>query len=527
MPGAGWLLLATVALGEPAETNSLPGPRLNRGDELVYRGTIVEAGERIDNRFRKTSDLEIRLYVLTADAGAIDCAVMTSVLRKPDAVVAAAVGVVSGNDPAQGNAVASVRIDLIRVDRRGRVKRLTPPAGPPPLLLDGSTPLADLLPVPLDAPPSVETGMFIPLPPTRAVVGTKWDTPGLGGRPPVGWEAVREFVWNGGLCTEVRANQQTAAWDRPAENPTGWRQIDTCRVTPADGIACQVQRRIERREGINIVGWVEVNYELAQTTRFIGPRYGDVRHEAEAAYAFAADVDALLTRAGKVDRREFAARLMKIDRYLSETPTPTSFRPAIAAVRRRCEAALRSEITPVVAMQPVPVEAKPPPELGQIVPDFLAQPIAGSDAVRLASHRRKPVVLVFVRPKDTELAAVSLMLAETLQKKYTDRAAVLALAVASESKPSHTLHERLRLTIPLLDGTPIRTALGVDTYPRFLVIAPDGTLAYRFDGFGNETGYLLDREISRLLPKPPGTTEVTPAAQPENSPPPTEGLDKR
>jgi hypothetical protein len=39
----------------------------------------------------------------------------------------------------------------------------------------------------------------------------------------------------------------------------------------------------------------------------------------------------------------------------------------------------------------------------------------------------------------------------------------------------------------------------VDTYPKFFVVDPSGSLAWRFDGYGAETGYLAKVEVEKLL----------------------------
>lgn len=519
MAECGWLLLSMASLSMSASDVTLPPARLTRGDTLVFRGQVVEGSERISNRFRKTSDLTIQIFVLAATETYTDCVITTSTRRRADAQVAAAVHVVAGTNPVSGGDRPMIQTEFIRMDSRGRIVQLMPAADSLPILLDANTPSQTMPPPTLDGPPLLEWGMFVPLPPFAVHAGVKWDTPGIGNRPPVLWLAARDAVWNGGRCLELTAEQRTPGWDRIGDVSTGWRRRDTLQVVPTDGFACRVQRKIEHREGRDILNWVEITYELTPPTRYVGTRFGDVRQEAETAWLYSAQLDELLTQPMKVDPREFTARKLKIDRFLSENPIPTLFRPALEAVRLRYTAAEQGQLTTVAA-----AITSPAPRLilkvGQPVPDFIAPPIAGTGAVRLGAVRGKPVVLVFFRPEQ-DLSTITLFLAETLYRKWGSRITVLPLSVAADVQAAYTLHARHRLTVPIVDGTTIRQQFQVDSYPRFLIVDTRGNLAYRFDGIGNETGYLLKREIERLLPAVPGTATVTPSASPAKSAPTT------
>lgn len=506
------LSVCTLA-GNPGDW-SLPPARFARGDALVFRGHVVEGSERINNRFRKTSDLEIQIFVLESTEKYTDCVITTSTRRRADAHVAAAVHVVTGADATRGGDLPMIQTDLIRIDSRGRVTLLTPPIGASPVLLEPQTRTRPLPPLLLDAPPQLESGMFVALPPVAVREGAKWDTPGRGNRPPVLWHAVRKSVWNGGRCLELTAEQRTPGWDRTQDIPTGWRRFDTLQVVPTDGYACRVHRKIEHREGNDVLNWLEVEYELSPPTRYVGSRYNDVRQAAETAWLYSAQLEELLARGNTVDRREFTARKLKLDRFLSENAIPTMFRVALEAIQRRYAAAEQGNITPVAAVS-TPV-TRTVLELGQPVPDFIAPPVAGTGAVRLGASRGKPVLLIFFRPEQ-DLSRITLFLAETLYRKFGTTATVLPLCVAADVQTAYTLRERHRLSVPIVDGTAIRKQLQVDSYPRFLIVDAAGNLAYRFDGIGNETGYLLKLEIERLLPKPPGTAEVTPSALPAES----------
>ena len=462
MPGTGLFLLSAVALAGPI---AMPGPRLTRGDELVYRGEVVAAGERVDNRFRKLSDIEIRLFVMDVRGGFTDMAVLTSIRRRSDPHVIQAVATVAGTDAKPTVGLAAVTLELVRVDNRGRAKFIVPDASRPPLLLDTSTPTANTELIPLDGPPSVELGMFVPLPAGQMQVGGRWNAPGGEGRPPITLTVAGETVWNGGRCVELAAVQRTVGWDRPADIPTGWQRTETIRLSPDDGISRTVRRRIEQRHGGHVDRWAEIEYELEPPRRHVGLRYTDVRRDVEAAYSFAAELARISALAGDTMSRDFVSLRARIDSTLADTPAATGFRPAIESVRRQCDAACRGELVPTVAVARTEPVRKP--KLGQPVADFLAPTIAGDNAIRLASTRGKPTVLVFYTPGD-DLTAMTLTVAEALHQRYSGRVAVLPLAVTGDTEAADREREHRRLTVPVYDGTGVRRTLRGRLVPAIL-----------------------------------------------------------
>ena len=56
----------------PAEKIALAGPRYSRGDEMVYRGEVIETTEGIASRVVKRYRLDVRMFVLEAAADGYD-----------------------------------------------------------------------------------------------------------------------------------------------------------------------------------------------------------------------------------------------------------------------------------------------------------------------------------------------------------------------------------------------------------------------------------------------------------------------
>jgi len=478
---AAGLLLFGLILG--ADSPTLHGPRFVRGDEFVYVGEVLEAGERVDNRFRKKHEFEVRVFVLEATEGTADCAVQTLVRPLADLAL----------DKKQ--LPPSVRIELVRIDARGRLVRLIPAAGPPPLSLGPSAATAPALRFPIDSIPAVELGMFLPLPGKPATVAATWELADPG-RPPMVYTVLKEATWNGGRCLEVNAIQQTAGYEDPSKAVTGWKRTDVLLVGPTDGFASSVRRRVERREGAAVVGWVELTYELRPPTRYLGTRYADARREAEAAYSFAAELAPLVPLVGKIDPQQFRPKLSKIERFLADHPAPTGFRDSVESVRRRCEAATRGESPPT----PTATDTPPPdpPTVGRPAPDFAVPWVHAGGQFRPSAVRGRPVVLVFYRP-ESKTAQATLAVAEALHANYTGRAAVVAISVVDGLGVAERQRTALKLTVPIANGDSIRDLYQIDTYPKFYAIDSAGILAWKFDGYGSETGYLVKEQLERLL----------------------------
>lgn len=490
MPLAKLLLLSLLV---PADGLSVTRPRLLRGEELIYQGEVVEAGEMVGNRFRKKHDLEVRLFVLEVRDGVADCAVLTCVRPLPDPAVASGAAFATGSDPAAKPVPPAVHLDLVRIDAQGRVALLTPPAGPPPIPLGASTRTAIVPPLPTDVPPLIELGMFVPLPAKPSPLGTTWAT-AEAGRPPLLWSAQREGVWNGGRCVEVGVSQQTDGYDRPAAAVSGWRRTDTLLVMPSDGYACSVKRKTERREGAGVVGWVEVSYSLQTLQRHHGARYADIRREIEAAYWFANELTPLLAKS-RNNPQVFRALGRKIDDFIKDQPAKTGFREALESVGRRCDAAARGE---AVAPTTLAAPKADPPRVGTPAPDFVVPLVHSAGQFRLSAARTTPTVVVFYKP-GSKTSGLTLTVAEALHRVYAERLAVVAIAISSTAATANQQRDEMKLTLSVADGATVRAAYAVERYPQFFVMDRGGVLRWQFEGSGPEVGYLVKEQVEKLL----------------------------
>lgn len=471
---------------------TVAAPRLQRGDELVYTGEIVESVDRPELRFQKKQLLEVRVFVIEANGESADCAVMTALTTLNDDKVARAVIVVSGANPNKNRPTPTVQLQWIRVDRRGRIQTLEP-AGPPPLNFTKAD-AKPILAVPLDAVPVHEFGFFVPLPLEGAKVGSTWAVADAT-RTPTVWNAKGEAVWNGGRCIELTALQKSTGWDQPDTTRDGWHRSESILASPADGFASVVQRDISRRAGPDVVGRIGVKYELQQTNPFVGTRYTELRNEIEQAWQFGTEWNT-----AKRNSADWQTRASKVQRYLDDHPNGGSFRPALESLQRRFDAAAHGTAPPVIAtivLQPVePI----PLRVGYPAPDFVAADVdRPTGRFRFSANKSKPTVAIFFKP-GSPTSRETLLIAEALQQHFGDKISVVPLAIGGKATEAAKQREELKLKLPVYDGLDIREAYQVTTYPQFFILEPTGQLNWIFDaGVGPETGFLVKQQLEKLL----------------------------
>ncbi len=496
---------------------------LQQGDQLTYTGTVEEAVERPDRRFRRSQKLEIRVLVLEVQELWTDVAVFI-LLRRTNDAVSGAVTDITGSTPERSPPLS--RLDLVRVHADGSAHHLYP-GGPPPLRFDTKTPARTLPPIPLDSFAPFEFGMFPPRPPQSAR-DKPWNVASSDPkRPAQTWQVQGKESVTGELCSLLVMNQRHPNWTKPVGGHSAWHRADAVWVSTLDGTARKVHRVIKHRDGIatELAAWVEVKYELKEQTRVIRKTFQSYRRDVETAYAASAEVAPFLPNAAKHGPRFFETRMRKLDAYLDGADESSPYREAVQAVRRQLDAARRGEViakaSPVVL---APVGAIPTPKhaawpkVGHIAPDFTA------GIFRLTENRGKPALLIFFKP-GSDTTPLTLTIANALRQRFASRASVVPLAVWGTPAAGAKERDRLKLTVPIYDGTQAETAYGIESVPRFVLVDATGRVRWAFAGVGAETGYSARRELDRLFPpsspdapagtiRAPGTRSAPPRPRP-------------
>jgi hypothetical protein len=471
MSTAACLLAATFAAPTAGPAEVVLYPHLAQGQELVYRGRFVEEAVRPGVQAQRTCDITTRLLVLEVKPQYAELACCTTV--RP------------GDLPADTPPV-SVRLELLRVDWRGRLSRPPGEVGPP-------------LAAPLEGPPALEVSVFLETPDGRASPGRTWDLM-PDGRPPVAWRVEGSEARPKGRCLKAAGVQQSENWEpgRAATLPPApaWHRQETLWVSVETGLASRVERRIERRA----LGSNEVTQQslltLDQESSLIipGPLFESQRREFVQARSFADTLTGLRPPAGPAGERPWDVLQAKVEHHLTHHPS-SPYREAVLWVQRRAAEARHGQAAP---LPPAP-EAPAPARLavGQPAPDFVAADLGSGEVVRLSRWQGRPVLLALYDPA-SQWAGPLLNGLQTIQRRHGARAWVAAVAVA-DGEAGRRQKADLHLTFPVFAGGDVCRRFEPEGTPRFVVLDTTGTVRAIAPGWGEGMAASLEQELLRWV----------------------------
>jgi peroxiredoxin len=469
------LLLLTCALSTaqpgPEPTGWLLAPQLLRGQELVYRGSFREESLGTGTQFQREYRLENRVLFLDSGAagGGAEVACLTTLTRK--------------DLPAERNdaSASSVRLEVARVDRQGRV-----------LALGGHSLLA-----PLEGPPTTEWGAFVEVPAHRLRRGQSWDV-AEAARPARTWTLAGTETVGGTLCVVLVGVQQSADWDQPRADRTAWRRRDTVWLAPRMGWAHKVERTIDRRQPARAEPSHRsvLSYELESSLQFPGQLFDDRRREIQLARSVADVLTPILPQAGQVGAGPFEAILARLERHLQQQP-PTPYRQALRQLQLRAEAGRRGEAPPLVARE-ADTELIPVIGVGKPAPDFLVRDFTTSETARLRRFLGKPVLLLFYDPAARSAEEV-LRFGQALCEAFEPHVHVVGMAVCDDADQVLKQRTELRLRLPILAGSGLKLSYAVDATPKLIVLDRGGIVCGSWVGWGPETAATLRDHLKRCL----------------------------
>jgi hypothetical protein len=453
----------------PARGDWILVPRLARGQELVYRGQYAEEAVDSHAQFARAYRLEARAFVLEAMPQGADVALLT-VLRHRDPRP----GVSS--DPS----VSSVRMERARVNLQGR------------LSADGVS-----LSVPLEGPPLLECGAFLEAPAGRIGPDQAWDV-AEAGRPLQLWRSAGTEMIAGTLCLKLTGVQQSEDWDQSRADRTAWRRRDTVWLSTRLGIACRVERVIERRDPAHRdptqIG--RLRYDLDSSLQCPAPLAEDRRREILQAFAFRDQLTPLLGQPTR-GAAQLANLVSKIDYHLENQP-PTPYREVLLQLKRRAEAARRGETPPELPVDVTP-RAAARAQPGELAPDFVATELSGEGSARPRRWLGRPVLFIFYSPASATATSV-LRFGQRLANAYDNQVSVVGLSVVSDAALVRRQREQLGINFPILDGAGLRISYEVETTPKFVLLDATNIVRGAWLGWGQETPTEVVTELKRWLP---------------------------
>jgi len=469
------LVWAGLVLGAPPETS---GPRLEKGLEVRWTGTFTEASFRPGVRAIRAYDVDTRLLVLdTGDHGA-DAVLFTRVFLKPDRKT---------TEPPAG----IVRLDLVRIDPRGRVAVLPSPADP-----DNPTPKTrPWPPVQLQGLPTHEAGMFVEHPDKPFKVGLDWSRDETG-RPPITWKVTDIDSFRGQPGLKLVAEQKTEGYYADRVRQSEWRRQDKLTVIPSNGFASRIERIIERRdpEAEELAFRSVLTLEQQGRMTYSGRLFQERRDEGVHAAAFTAMLDRALASAASDGTKPFEALARRAHTYMSDNGASDTvpYREAVLAVRKRAESAARGNLPPLPPPEK-PVAVAEPLAIGSAIPDIVAAGLTVSGSATLSTLRGKPLLLAYFQPSAPSAADV-LKLTNDLHARKLGSVLPLAIGDAADVRE---LAATLKPAVSIYDGSAVYKTHGLDATPVFIVVDADGVIRCVVRGWGGETASEVSRAFER------------------------------
>jgi peroxiredoxin len=470
------LLLVGCVLspGQTAErADWLLTPRLSPAQEFAYSGTFAEESTGGGVLFNRSFRMECRFLVLESSAKGSEAAFFTLLKARE---------LFGGKVAAKTDAVpTSVRLELIKIDPRGKL----------------STASKISLTPPLDGPPTLECGALMEMPRRRMGIDQTWEIT-EDGQPARTWKLIGTELADGVRCVKLLGSQQSDDWDRPRADRTAWRRRDTIWIDPVVGVALRVERLIERRDPARQEPTYKsvLRYDLESRMQYPRQLFEDRQNEIRQARHFGESLTPILPNPAKHEG-EIDSLLAKIKNHLDHEP-PTPYREAVLHIKRRTEAAKRGETAPQSLVEDTVSTTVAAP--GRPAPDFMAPDFGSKEPARLKKWLGRPIVMVFYSPA-SESARELLRFAQHLHEDFQPQIHILGMAVSDDAEQVQSQQDSLQLRFALLNGRGLKQTYAVDSTPKFIVIDGKGIVRAAFTGWGRETADDVREEIKKWVPK--------------------------
>jgi hypothetical protein len=460
------LLVATmIATAPPGEARPVP-LRLERGQEFVYHAVYNQESDRPGSHLTRLLDT----YVLILDAS-------------PQGAQAAIMTVMRVENKPGEESVPVVRVEYARINPFGRVT--FDPTSPLPLL-------------PIDGPPTLDPLPFVELPakvpePNRAWESVDADQVPLGRRL-----LVAEFHPLD-RCWKLKSEQSSGDWN--VAGRTVWKRDEMAWMSLQHGFVVRLERTTEwrtesgERWKSNLVADLD---GLPAEWEGNSTEFKERKAEIKTAVDFAKELDELTKPRGEPDYRGYSNLLRGLDRYVSrETP----YAVAMKSLRRRAELARSGERPPDPLIIRTQKESPKPVEEDQLIPDFTAIDLGGGPALRSASLKGRPTLLIFFKPK-SPLSMAVLRYTQAATDAYVKKARlvhVVLLAVEADSNEVGKLRAERQLEMPVYDGKAVVGLFAGHSTPRVIVLDKAGTVKTVYPGWNGEFKDLIHKELLKLV----------------------------
>ncbi|HYV34234.1 MAG TPA: hypothetical protein VE988_00935 [Gemmataceae bacterium] len=450
-------------------------PQLARGQELVYSGSFTEEPLGQGVLFiPRAYKVDTSVFVLEATAAKFDLAILT--------VVTAKTGKTTADSNKTSAVPSSVRLELVPLDRQGKLRPPTP---------------ANLA-SPLDGPPTIECGCFVELPKKRLAANDWWEV-NEEGRTPRAWRVEGSEKLNNVMCVKLVGMQQSDDWDAPRADRSAWQRRDTVWISPF-GLTCKYERVIERRDAARTTPTHRSTLlcELDGQPTYPGKAFDDRVNTIKHARKFFEEADGLL-REPEQHKPQLEGMLRKIKLYTDAEPPTPPYSKAILQVQKRVEAGLRGDTVPDPQADPGPFAVNHA-AVGKQVPDFVCTDLLTRQTQRLQRLLGKPVVIIFYDPA-SEISLHALRLGQTLVQRYPQGVSIMAMAVTADPELAQKQHKEMNLPFTILDGNGLVQFFGVEYLPRIVVLDGQGVVRLANTGWGAHIPGEVQTHVQKWQPR--------------------------
>ncbi len=473
----GYLLLFVDVPPEPVV-------KLERGQEIVWKGTFREEMIRPSVTAGRTYTMENRLFVLEVRPQGADVAILTLLRLQQEK---------------ESTTPASARIVLARIDPQGRLYEQ-----PSAMLSDSAEKregrkLRRFETTALEGLPIPELGILPALPEEWQKLG-KWEMPEVG-RPFKQWTNEGTEELRGARCYSLHTQQQNEDWDK-LTGKTGWRIRENIWLSASHGYATKFERTYERKDPTTAEVRFRTKVVLSQAgqLRYSGRAYDERREEISTGVVLTEEFEKLALDAGKTGPMAFSRLLARID-YFTTTQRPLGeqliYREALNGVKRKAEAAMRGHVP--AALPQWTETASGPTALNKPMTDFESENFNSTsrETWRLSQAKGKPVLLIYFQPQNGSAETV-MMAAQQLKQEFRQRVGIVGMAIG-QPEDIQKQSSNLKIDIPILFASDLRKLQGIESTPTMIVIDTEGIVRKIAIGWGDESLPMLREELNRWV----------------------------
>lgn len=302
-----WLicnLIACLLLTDPPAKENLPQFQAEqKGQMWVYSGEMMDRSDRPGKKYEHKYAVDVSLLTLTET----ELILQSSITPIAKETIANASLSISGQLPTASK--PAIRVDFIRLSRdkesnqpvKIKAELQSIPATLP-FRWDEKSKREALPKIPLEGPAYFEPS------PLGLLLSTEW-------------KQQADELWNGSQVYDYFRTEASKDFDDIKAAVVGWRKVERMYISPLDGMPRLIRRKIEHREGNQIIVVSEMSIEMkSPLPPADAVQLRLIRRDAEMAAWLSHEA---------LNGKALAGLKLKAGKYLSETTSTSPYRTTI------------------------------------------------------------------------------------------------------------------------------------------------------------------------------------------------------